>query len=66
MSQRKWLYQFNLRIKNMRESLGLDTKCYRCGNEVKLGDEIFSRNANSSKSKSKIYHKQCAEAVNII
>ena len=66
MSLKKWTYSFNLRTKNMRNSLGLSNVCYHCGKMIELGEDVYSRNASSSKSKSKLYHKRCAEVVNIL
>ena len=66
MTLKKWQYQLTLRTQKLREARGLSNVCYRCGKMVEIGEDTFSRNACSSKSKSKLYHKKCAEAVNII
>jgi len=66
MTLKKWEYILTLRTKNLRIARKLSNICYRCGIKINIGEEIFSRNANSRKSKSKIYHRKCAEAVNII
>ena len=66
MTLKKWQYQLTLRTQKLREARGLSNVCYRCGIEVIIGEDTYSRNANSRKSKSKLYHKKCAESVNII
>jgi len=66
MTLKKWQYQLTLRTQKLREARGLSNVCYRCGEMVEIGEDTFSRNANSRKSKSKLYHKVCAEEVNII
>jgi len=63
---KKWQYILTLRTQNLRKARGLSNVCYRCGIVITLGAEIYSRNANSRKSKSKIYHRLCAEEVNIL
>jgi len=66
MPNKRWQYILTLRTQNLRKARGLSNVCYRCGVDVTLGAEIYSRNTNGRKSKSKIYHKECAEEVNII
>lgn len=63
---KKWQYKFTLRTQKLREARGLSNICYRCGVLVKIGENTYSRNSGTSKSRSKLYHKACAEAVNII
>lgn len=66
MSQKTWVYCLTERTKQMRLNRGLALVCYECGEIIKIGDSVYSRNASSSKSKSKIYHKTCAERMNIL
>jgi len=66
MSNKKFQYILDLRIRGLRVSLGLSLICYRCGEIIAIGDKVYSRNAGNSKSKSKLYHIECARQVNII
>jgi len=66
MAQKKWKYKFTLRTKNLRIARKLSNICYRCKVEIEIKDDIYTRNANSRKSKSKIYHLDCAKEVNIL
>lgn len=66
MSNKKFQYILDLRIRGLRVSLGLSLVCYRCGNLLNIGETVYSRNAGNSKSKSKLYHIECARQVNII
>jgi len=66
MSRKKWVYSLTLRIKNIRIARGLSLVCNQCKKELNIGDDIYSRNAHCSKSKSKLYHVGCAERLNII
>ncbi len=66
MNATNWQYQLTLRTQKLREARGLSNQCYKCRLEIVLGSDVYSRNSNSRKSKSKIYHKKCAEEVNII
>jgi len=66
MTQKTWLYTINLRILNLRKARNLDLFCYRCNKQLEIGDSAYSRNSNSSKSKSKLYHLECAKEVNIL
>jgi len=66
MTQRRWLHVFSLRTKNLRITRELSNTCYRCKIDIEIGDNVYSRNTNGRKSKSKIYHKLCAEEVHII
>lgn len=66
MVAKKWQYSLTLRTQKLREARGLSNICYKCGIDIKIGENTYTRNASSSKSKSKIYHKKCAEAVNIL
>jgi len=66
MTLKKWQYILTLRTLNLRKARGLSNVCYRCEIDIPLGAEIYSRNSNSRKSKSKIYHRECAEEVNIL
>ena len=50
----------------MRLGRGLQNDCYGCNGLIEIGGLVYSRNASSSKSKSKLYHKKCAERFNII
>jgi len=66
MVQKKWLHVFSLRTKNLRTVRGLANTCYRCNVDVEIGDDVYTRNSSSRKSKSKIYHLDCAKEVNIL
>jgi len=66
MTQKTWLYTITLRIINLRKARELDLFCYRCKKELVIGDAAYSRNSNSRKSKSKLYHEECARTVNIL
>lgn len=66
MSQKTWVYVYTLRNQKIREGRNISTECYSCHNTITIGQEVYSRNANSAKAKSKIYHKKCAEGVNIL
>ena len=66
MTLKTWVYTMNLRLQNMRLGRGLSMDCWKCKIEIVIGDEVYSRNASSAKSKSKLYHKKCAELVNIL
>jgi len=66
MTRKVWQYKFTLRTQKLREARGISNRCYRCGNMVEIGEDTYSRNAGTSKSRSKLYHKACAEEVNII
>jgi len=66
MTLKKWRYKFTLRTQKLREARGISNECYGCGKTVNIGEDTYSRNAGSSKSRSKLYHKVCAEAFNII
>jgi len=50
----------------MRLARKLSISCYGCNKVIDIGDLIYSRNASSSKSKSKLYHEKCAERFNIL
>ena len=54
------------RSQQMRLSRKLTMTCYKCGQKVVIGDHVYSRNASSAKSKSKLYHEECAKMVNIL
>lgn len=56
----------NERIRCLRISRSITLFCYHCKKIVKNGDSVYSRNANSAKSKSKLYHEECAKTVNIL
>ena len=66
MSNKRFQYILDQRIRGLRTSLGLSLVCYRCGEVLTIGDTVYSRNAGNSKSKSKLYHIECARQVNII
>jgi len=66
MTQKKWVYKFSLRTKNLRLVRKLLNICNLCKIDIQIGDDIYSRNSNSRKSKSKIYHIACAKKVNIL
>ncbi len=66
MSNKKFQYTMDNRVQGLRLSRGLSMICYRCGDTLKNGDAVYSRNAGNSKSKSKLYHIECARLVNII
>ncbi len=66
MSNKKFQYTMDNRVKGLRLSRGLSMICYRCGEILDTGDLVYSRNAGNSKSKSKLYHIECARQVNII
>ena len=66
MTLKTWIYKFTLRTKNIRISRKLSNVCNLCNIPIEIGDEIYSRNSNSRKSKSKIYHLDCAHKVNIL
>lgn len=66
MSNKTFQYILDQRIRGLRISLGLSLTCYRCKKILKNGDAVYSRNAGNSKTKSKLYHIECARQVNII
>ena len=66
MVQKKWEHKFSLRTKNLRIVRGLSNICYRCNMEIEIDSDVYTRNSNSRKSKSKIYHLDCAKEVNIL
>lgn len=66
MSNKTFQYILDERTRGLRLSLGLSLVCYRCGEIISIGDTVYSRNAGNSKTKSKLYHIECARQVNII
>lgn len=66
MSNKRFQYVLDHRISCLRISLGLSLICYHCGDILKNGDAVYSRNTGNSKTKSKLYHIECARQVNII
>jgi len=64
--QKKWEYIMDNRARSARIARGLSMSCQLCENPVHIGEHIYSRNASSRKSRSKIYHIKCAKQVNIV
>lgn len=66
MTQKTWVYTMDTRVQSMRFTRKITMTCARCDKLIVIGDDVYSRNATSHKSKSKLYHKECAMLVNIL
>lgn len=66
MTQKIWGYIMDARIQQLRLSRKITMICHKCDQKIIIGDKVYSRNASSSKSKSKLYHEECAKMVNIL
>ncbi len=66
MTLKIWVYTMNTRIQQLRLARKITMICYKCHQKIVIGDKVYSRNASSSKSKSKLYHEECAKMVNIL
>ena len=66
LAQKTWIYEMSNRTRNIRISRDLIMTCYKCGSSIEIGQQVYSKNSTSAKSKSHIYHIECARIVNLL